>query len=227
MKKILYIFFLILINSSAFSHIEHYKNIKEINFDIYRNNKLIGYHNYDFIRENDELIVKSKIFFEIKKLGVVLYKYRAEGIETYRNNKFISFSSSTKQNKKDKFCKIFMNDNKYFIEGSSYKGEAPEDFIIGTWWNHSIVNKKSQISAISGRIIKQNVSFLGKEKINIGGKDINTLHFNFSSSDKKLSKDKKLNTDVWYEENTLNWVKASFNKQGYWEYRLKDIKFYK
>ena len=29
------------------------------------------------------------------------------------------------------------------------------------------------------------------------------------------------------EENTLNWVKASFNKQGYWEYRLKDIKFYK
>ena len=218
---------MILINSSAFSHIEHYKNIKEINFDIYRNNKLIGYHNYDFIRENDELIVKSKIFFEIKKLGVVLYKYRAEGIETYRNNKFISFSSSTKQNKKDKFCKIFMNDNKYFIEGSSYKGEAPEDFIIGTWWNHSIVNKKSQISAISGRIIKQNVSFLGKEKINIGGKDINTLHFNFSSSDKKLSKDKKLNTDVWYEENTLNWVKASFNKQGYWEYRLKDIKFYK
>ena len=221
MKKILYIFFLILINSSAFSHIEHYKNIKEINFDIYRNNKLIGYHNYDFIRENDELIVKSKIFFEIKKLGVVLYKYRAEGIETYRNNKFISFSSSTKQNKKDKFCKIFMNDNKYFIEGSSYKGEAPEDFIIGTWWNHSIVNKKSQISAISGRIIKQNVSFLGKEKINIGGKDINTLHFNFSSSDKSLPDKKKLNTDIWYDEKTNLWLKAAFDKTGYWEYRIK------
>ena len=40
------------------------------------------------------------------------------------------------------------------------------------------------------------------------------MHFNFSSTDKKLAKDKKLNTDVWYDEETLNWVKASFNKKG-------------
>ena len=38
--------------------------------------------------------------------------------------------------------------------------------------------------------------------------------------DKKLAKDKKLNTDVWYDENTLNWVKATFKKKGNWEYRL-------
>ena len=42
----------------------------------------------------------------------------------------------------------------------------------------------------------------------------------FSSVDKKLAKDKKLNTDVWYDEKTLNWVKASFEKKGKWEYRL-------
>ena len=35
------------------------------------------------------------------------------------------------------------------------------------------------------------------------------------------SKDKKLNTDIWYEENTYLWVKAAFDKTGYWEYRLK------
>ena len=41
-----------------------------------------------------------------------------------------------------------------------------------------------------------------------------TLRFNFSSVDEKLSKGKRLNTDVWYDEKTLNWVKASFNKKG-------------
>ena len=50
-----------------------------------------------------------------------------------------------------------------------------------------------------------------------------TLHFNFSSTDNKLSKDKRLNTDVWYEEKTLNWVKASFEKKGKWEYKLVSI----
>ena len=46
------------------------------------------------------------------------------------------------------------------------------------------------------------------------------MHFNFSSSDKSLSKDKKLNTDIWYEEESMNWIKATFKKKGNWEYRL-------
>ena len=96
--------------------------------------------------------------------------------------------------------------------------------MLGTWWNHSIVKADAQISAVSGRIIKQKVTFLGKENIELNGKLYKTLHFNFSSSDKKLSKDKKLNTDVWYDEKTLNWVKASFKKKGNWEYRLISIK---
>ena len=73
---------------------------------------------------------------------------------------------------------------------------------------------------MSGRIIKQKVTFLGKETIELNGKTYQALHFNFSSTDKKLSKDKKLNTDVWYDEETLNWIKASFDKKGKWVYKL-------
>ena len=134
---------------------------------------------------------------------------------------FFNAYSKTNQNNKKKYVNIEQKENKYFIDGSSYKGEAPTDYIIGTWWNHAIIQAQAQISAVSGRIIKQKVTDLGKETIEINGKKIETLHFNFSSTDKKLAKNKKLNTDVWYEEKSLNWVKASFNKQGLWEYRLK------
>ena len=98
-----------------------------------------------------------------------------------------------------------------------------KDIIIGTWWNHEIVQKNAQISAVSGRIIEQTVKFLGKEEIKIGNKVYKTLRFNFSSSDPSLSKDKKLNTDIWYEEDTYLWVKAAFYKRGYWEYRIKKV----
>ena len=57
--------------------------------------------------------------------------------------------------------------------------------------------------------------------IKIGNKSFKTLHFNFKSSDTTLPDNKKLNTDIWYEEKTLNWVKATFKKSGNWEYRLK------
>ena len=86
-----------------------------------------------------------------------------------------------------------------------------------------LLKKKAQISAVSGRIIKQKVTFVGKENVKIGDKTYQTLRFNFSWSDPKLSKDKKLNTDIWYEEDTYLWVKAAFDKTGYWEYRLKKV----
>ena len=123
---------------------------------------------------------------------------------------------------------FLLENGEYIIDGSSYKGKAPIDYLLGTWWNHSIVKSKAQISAVSGRIIEQKVTFLGKETIKLNGKSYKTLHFNFSSTDKKLSKDKKLNTNIWYDEKTLNWVKATFEKKGKWEYKLITIKwFYK
>ena len=83
---------------------------------------------------------------------------------------------------------------------------------------------KAQISAISGRVIEQKVTFIGKEKIKIGENEFNTLHFNFKSSDESLPDSKKLNTDIWYDEKTYLWVKAAFDKTGYWEYRIKTFK---
>ena len=223
-KKFLSLVIIFIIYSSynsASAHVLHYKNLNELVFDLYRNNQFIGQHIYLFNRDGQNLIVQNTINFEIKILGITLYKYFSKGQEQYIDGKFHSFSSMTKQNKKEKFVKIYKNEDQFFIEGSSYKGEAPKDFIIGTWWNHLIVKSNAQISAASGRIIEQNVKFIGKETIKINNEKYSALRFNFFSSDPSLSKDKKLNMDVWYDEKSLMWLKASFDKDGYWEYRLK------
>ena len=208
----------------AKAHVQHYENLKRIEFDIYRNNKHIGTHIFSFKNQDGLLEVESEINFEIKKLGIVLYKYHVRGTEIYKDGELMKFNSKTNQNGKEKYVNLKLaNNEEFLIDGSSYKGKASTKYLLGTWWNHSIVEAEAQISAVSGRIIKQKVSFLGKENIEFNGKIYKTLHFNFSSTDKKLDKDKKLNTDVWYDEETLNWVKASFNKKGYWEYKLRSI----
>ncbi len=222
--KILLIIIFFLIPNKLFSHVQHYEKLNKIKFDIYRNDKHIGHHIFSFERSEDKLIVKSEINFEIKKLGVVLYKYHVEGAEHFKDGKLIKFNSKTNQNGKNKYVNIILENEELAIDGSSFKGKVPTDYLLGTWWNHSLVKAKAQISAVSGRIIKQKVTFLGKEVLEIAGKKFNTLHFNFSSTDKKMTKDKKLNTDVWYDEETLNWVKATFKKKGNWEYKLVSMK---
>ena len=215
--------YILIFPTSISAHVQHYEDLERIKFDIYRNNKHIGTHIFSFRRSGDEMTIKSEIKFYIKKLGIDFYKYYAEGVEVYRDGKLIKFNSTTNQNGKTKYVNMILENNEFIIDGSSYKGKATTEYLIGTWWNHSLVEAKAQISAVSGRIIKQQVKFLGKETIKFYGKNYNTLHFNFSSTDNKLDKKKKLNTDVWYDEKTLNWVKASFKKSGNWEYNLKSI----
>ena len=208
----------------ANAHVQHYDKLNKIEFDIYRNNKHIGKHIFSFKKTDNEIAVESEIKFQIKKLGVVLYKYYVKGTEYYKDGKLIKFNSKTNQNGKEKYVNLKAEGNDLIIDGSSFKGKVSHEYLLGTWWNHSIVKAPAQISAVSGRIIKQKVTFLGKEEIKLGNKTFKTLHFNFSSTDEKLKEGKKLNTDVWYDEETLNWVKASFEKKGKWEYKLVEIK---
>ena len=224
-KYLLSIALILLLSLEIKAHVDHYSKYNYLEYELFRNNKLIGYHKYDFQRKGENLIINNEVSFKITKLGIDLYNYYAKGVEKYNNGIFSGFNSKTNQNKKEKYVNITVDSNNknLIIDGSSFKGSVDKDIIIGTWWNHEIVQKKAQISAVSGRIIEQKVEFIGKEEIIIGDKTYKTLRFNFSSSDPSLSKDKKLNTDIWYEEGTYLWVKAAFDKTGYWEYRLKKV----
>jgi len=44
----------------------HYQNLNKLEFDLYRNNELIGHHIYLFKREGQNLTVENKINFKIE-----------------------------------------------------------------------------------------------------------------------------------------------------------------
>jgi len=223
-KNIFSIIFFLFFANNALSQTKNYKEINFLEYELFRNNKSIGYHNYKFERNDNYLNVKSIIEFKITKLGIDLYKYDAVSEEEYESDQLIKFSSTTNQNKKIKNTEINFDKEKdmLVITGSENKLNSSKEYPVGTWWDHQITEAKAQISAISGRIIEQKVTFLGKEELTLYGKTYNALRFNFSSSDEKLPDNKKLNTDVWYDEDSNLWLKAAFDKTGYWEYRLKN-----
>ena len=138
----------------------------------------------------------------------------------------ISYDSRTLQNEKEKFVNLKLNkDSKKFdIKGSSFNGEATLNNVIGNWWNHKILQAESQISPISGSIKEQVVTFVGKEKIDLYGKTYNADHFTLKSKDMNISKDKRLDFDIWYDQKNLRILKVSYSRMGNWEYRLKSFK---
>ena len=217
------IILLLFISTSLNAHIYHYKDLKKIEMEIFRNNELIGYNYYFFTRDKDMTLITNQIKFTVKLLGATIFEVEGYGEEKYDKEKLISFNSKTKQNKKEKFVNLILNteDNNFMIKGSSYSGEANIDNIIGNWWNHKLLQAESQISPVSGSIKKQVVTFVAKEKIKLYGKSYETDHFKLKSKNQNLPDDKKLNFDIWLDKGTGLIIKVKYSRMGEWEYRLK------
>ncbi len=225
MKKFLVVLLAIFFSSISLAHIGHYNKFDKIEMEILRNNEVIGYNNYFFVRDGETTKVKNQYKFEVKLLSATIFKVEGYGEEIYLNDRLISFQSKTLQNKKEKFVSLKLdNSNKKFnIKGSSYSGEASLKNIIGNWWSHKILQAESQISPISGSIKEQLVTFIGKENVAINGKEFETDHFKLTSKDMSLPEDKRLNFDIWLDKKTSVIVKVTYERMGNWEYRLKNI----
>ena len=225
MRKLLVILIVTLYSSISIAHIGHYNKYNKIELEIFRNGELIGYNYYFFERKGDETIITNQIKFSVKILGANIFNLESYGEEKYFKDQLISYNSKTLQNGKEKFVNLILNMNtkKFDINGSSFKGEASIDTIIGNWWSHKILQAESQISPISGSIKEQIVTFIGKENISINGKQYETDHFKLTSKDMSLPEDKKLNFDIWLDKKTSVIVKITYERMGNWEYRLKNL----
>jgi hypothetical protein len=214
---------LFFLTSNLNAHISHYKGLKKIEMEIFRNNKLIGYNYYFFTEDNEVTLVTNQIKFTVELLGAIIFEVEGYGEEKYKEDKLISFKSKTFQNKKEKFVDLKFNEinNSFEIKGSSFNGEAEVTNIIGNWWNHKLLQANSQISPISGSIKEQVVIFVGREVIELYGKKYEVEHFKLKSKNMDLPENKRLNFDIWYDKKNSMILKVSYSRMGDWEYRLK------
>ena len=223
MKKFLFFIILLIYSFNSSAHMAHYSKFNKIEMEILRDGEVIGYNYYFFKKDLDNTTVTNQLKFSIKLLGATIFEVESYGEEKYNKDRLISFNSKTRQNKKDKFVKLKLNDkeNKYDIKGSSYTGSASIKNVIGNWWNHKILQTNSQISPISGSIKEQVVTFIGKEKIELYGKMYEVEHFKLTSRDMSIPKDKRLNFDIWFDKKNALILKVAYSRMGNWEYRVK------
>ena len=223
MKKYICILLLFFLSSYAQAHTKHYQGIIKLELEVFRNNEAIGYSNYFFEHDENIMTVKNYTQFKVKLFGATIFSISSEGIEKYENDKLIYFKSTTFQNDKEKYVNLKYDEkiNRLIIDGSSYKGEANLDCVIGNWWNHKILEANRQISPLSGSLKDQVVKFIGYENITLYGKNFSAAHYKLKSKDDNLPDDKKLDFDIWLDRKNNLILKVTYKRMGDWEYRLK------
>ncbi len=203
----------------------HYSKFNKIEMEILKDGEVIGYNYYFFKKNKNETLVTNQIKFTVKIFGATVFEIEGYGEEKYIKDKLISFNSKTRQNKKEKFVNLKLNEerNEFEIKGSSYSGKASTDNVVGNWWSHKILQSNSQISPISGSIKEQVVTFIGKEKLELYGTSYNVEHFKLTSKDMSIPKDKRLNFDIWFDKKNALILKVTYSRMGNWEYRVKNF----
>ena len=224
MKKIFIIIIFLTYSFSSAAHMRHYSKFNKIEMEILKDGNVIGYNYYFFKKDKDKIIVTNQIKFTVKLFGATVFEIEGYGEEKYIKDKLISFNSKTRQNKKDKFVNLKLDEktNEFEIKGSSYSGKASTDNVIGNWWSHKILQTNTQISPVSGSVKKQIVTFVGKEKLELYGKIYDVEHFKLTSKDMSIPKDKRLNFDIWFDKENALILKVTYSRLGNWEYRVKN-----
>ena len=225
MKKLLLLIFFLTYSFNGATHMAHYNKFNKIEMEILKDGEVIGYNYYFFKKNKDETIVANQIKFTVKIFGATVFEIEGYGEEKYIKDKLISFNSKTRQNKKEKFVNLKLNEerNEFEIKGSSYSGKASTDNVVGNWWSHKILQSNSQISPISGSIKEQVVTFIGKEKLELYGTSYDVEHFKLTSKDMSIPKDKRLNFDIWFDKKNALILKVTYSRMGNWEYRVKNF----
>ena len=193
--------------------------------EILRDGEVVGYNYYFFKKALDKTTVTNQLKFTVKLFGATIFEVEAYGEEKYIKDKLISFNSKTRQNNKDKYVELKLNEqtNEYDVKGSSYSGKASTENVIGNWWSHKILQSNSQISPISGSIKEQIVTFVGKEKLELYGKSYEVDRFKLTSKDMTIPKDKRLNFDIWLDKKNALILKVAYSRMGNWEYKVKNF----
>ena len=219
----LLIFFVsyILLTTAANSHVQHYKNLQRIEFDIYRNNDLVGFHKVNVKKKGDNTKeVITDILIEVKILGIKVHTYKSYGVETYKNEELIEFKSKTQDGSDNDYCNIKkISDGKYSFDGMTenikYIYELDEKFYPALWWNHESLLNNNYVLGQGCRNLKTQITFLKKETKKINEKNEIVNFYNIKGDN--------LDINIGYTEKDLKWVDMKFTLKGDWEYKLKNL----
>ena len=212
--------FIIFYSLNLNAHIDHNKNLNKIEFDIYRNNEKVGYHKVTFSNKNGFKEVSTDVYFDIKLLGVSIYKYHSLGKEIYKDHKLIEFKSTTKDGNDKDYCNITMSKSGEYnfdgtTEGKFFKYSSKKDFSLGTWWNHDVLINNNFVLGQSCRSTETKITFLNKEEKLINNKKQIVQFFNV--------KGEGIDVKIGFTDNALQWVSMDFSLKGEWNYQLKNL----
>lgn len=190
---------------------------KEWAFDVYLDKTKIGEHTFT-LNENDTLISRAK--FNVKLLFINAYQYDHQATENWDKNCLKSLASETLENKTKTIVKGQRQADHFEVRNGNEVQNLPACTMTFAYWNQKILEQSKLLNPQNAEFLDTTIKQLGKVMLEVKGKAIETLHYKLDAS---LQGKQKLNIELWYSADKLEWVGLkSITPEGYHiSYKLK------
>lgn len=160
-------------------------------FDVYLDKQKIGTHAFEY--SNNQL--KSQAAFKVKLLGITVYDYQHQAIESWQNGCLTGLEANTKENSEKTIVKGAQNKQAFELIVNNKPLSLPSCVMTFAYWNPEILKQNRLLNPQNAEYLDVTVEAQGSK--NIAVKDQNLLSTQYVLKGKYQGKD-KLNITLWY-----------------------------
>ena len=133
----------------------------DANFLIKRKDKVIGFHRVEVTDAETGRRVETTIEMKVKFGPIPVFRYKHASVEEWRDGVLVSINSATDRNGKDMSVRAARTEEGFMIDGTQYKGPAPEGALPSRYWKKDLVEAAAMINTQHGQILDIEVTPLG------------------------------------------------------------------
>jgi Family of unknown function (DUF6134) len=181
---------------------------KEWAFNVYLDKSKIGSHTFTF--KDNTLVSRAK--FNVKVLFIEAYKYDHTSKEQWQNDCLTNIEVNTTEDKVTTNVKGKKAASGFEISDGKASQTLAECVMTFAYWNPKILDQAKLLNPQNAEYLDTTFTKLGKANIDVKGKPTETTHYKLSGA---LNGVKKLNIELWYNQNN-EWVALkSVTPEGY------------
>ncbi|MDJ0758934.1 MAG: DUF6134 family protein [Woeseiaceae bacterium] len=175
-------------------------------FDVYLDDKAIGYHNFEIANEGKRTVLETEAEFDVKFLFVTAFRYKHSNTEIWSGGCLDEIYATTDNN--GERLTVSGAGERQAFEVSSTRGEETLDGCVQSfaYWNPAILSADRLLNSQTGEYEAVDVQLVGEDLISVAGQDVPADRYRVSV--------RRGDIFLWYTKTDQTWVALDAPAKG-------------
>lgn len=146
--------------------------VKRLNFDVYLDERGIGYHRFELLGDGDALRLTTEADFEVRVLVFTAFEYEHRNTELWRDGCLERISARTDSNGERYQVEGEKRDGAFLLETQAGSRRVQECVATFAYWDRSLLERGRLLNAQTGEYLDVDLAPLPPATMTVGGREL-------------------------------------------------------